>query len=140
MPTLSNAMDVGDPSNLERIRWLYRDDVAALGRDVRAVSTDDADTRTCIAEVYERTGYVLDPHTAVAWSAARRTPGGGGGPVVVLATAHPAKFPEVVEEATGVEPELPDALARRVAGVEQVVPLPAAGGALRELLLAEVAS
>ncbi len=58
----------------------------------------------------------------------------------MLSTAHPAKFPEVVEEATGVAPELPDALARRIAGVEQVVPLPADGAALRELLLAEVAS
>ena len=139
-PTVSNAMDVGDPSNLERIRWLYSDDVAAVRRDVQALSTGDADTRACIAEAYDRSGYLMDPHTAVAWSAMRRSGREGRGPVVVLSTAHPAKFPEVVEEATGVVPELPDALARRVAGVEQVVPLPAAGAALRELLLAEVAS
>jgi len=140
IPTLSNAMDVGAPSNLERIRWLYRDDVEALRRDVRAAVTDDADTRARIAEVHARTGYVLDPHTAVAWSAAERIAKGSGSPVVVLSTAHPAKFPEVVEEATGVPPELPAGLARRMAGVEEVVSLPASGAALRELLLAEVAS
>lgn len=139
-PTLSNAMDVGDPSNLERIRWLYRDDVDALRRDVRAVSIDDAGTRACIAKVYGRTGYVLDPHTAVAWSASRRAASDRGGPVVVLSTAHPAKFPEVVAEATGVAPALPEALARRIAEAERIVPLPATGAALRELLLAEAAA
>jgi threonine synthase len=138
--TLSNAMDVGDPSNLERIRWFYRDDVGALRRDVRAVSTDDADTRACIAEVHERTGYVMDPHTAVAWSAMRRVGANEGGPVVVLSTAHPAKFPDVVEQATGVAPELPEALARRLGGKEVMVSLPVDGVALRELLAAELPS
>lgn len=138
IPTLSNAMDVGAPSNLERIRWLYRDDAAALPRDVRVASTDDETTRARIAEVHARTGYVLDPHTAVAWSAMERTAAAQGGPVVVLSTAHPAKFPEVVEEATGKAPTLPEALARRMSGMEEIVSLPASGAALRELLLAEV--
>jgi len=137
--TLSNAMDVGDPSNLERIRWLYRGDVGALGREVRAISTDDARTRSCIAEVHARTRYVLDPHTAVGWAGMEAVPTAGDGPRVLLSTAHPAKFPEVVERATGLELALPEALAARMAGTEHVVHISAEGSALREVLLEEVA-
>lgn len=136
-PSLSNAMDVGSPSNLERIRWLYGDDVEALGRDVRAVSVTDDDTLACIADVHRRTGYLVDPHTAVAWLAMERTRGGPGAPRVVLATAHPAKFPEVVERATGVAVPLPEALAERLSGPEHARRLPADGAALRGLLLQE---
>jgi threonine synthase len=99
--TLANAMDVGDPSNLERIRWLYREDLRRLGEDVTAVSLDDDVTRACIASVFARTGYVLDPHTAVGYAAHEAVEAEPGTPTVVLATAHPAKFPEVVEEAIG---------------------------------------
>jgi len=122
--TASNAMDVGDPSNLERIRWLYGDDVEALRADVTGVAVDDKMTKATIADVFQRTGYVLDPHTAVGYRAALEFRGGpqaqqaggsaGGGPVVVLATAHPAKFPEVVEEATGQPVPVPDTLAQRM--------------------------
>jgi threonine synthase len=111
VPTFSSAMDVGDPSNLERIRWLYRDDPAALRRDVSAVSVSDDETRVCIAEVYARTGYVLDPHTAVGVRALDCIGGQGAGPTVVLATAHPAKFPDVVEEAIGRPVPLPEGIA-----------------------------
>ena len=78
--SFSNAMDVGDPSNLERIRWLYEDDAAALRADVRAVSVSDEDTLSCIREVHRRTGYLLDPHTAVAWRAMERASGPETGP------------------------------------------------------------
>jgi len=137
--TLSNAMDVGDPSNLERIRWLYGGDVGALAGDVRATSTDDAHTSSCIAEVHARTGYVLDPHTAVGWAGMEDATRAGAGPRVLLSTAHPAKFPEVVERATGLQLALPDALAARMAGTEQVVHIPVEGSALGEVLLEEVA-
>lgn len=110
IPTSSNAMDVGNPSNLERIRWLYRDDPSAVGRDVLGVSVSDEDTRACIADVYERTGYVVDPHTAVGMWALESVPRIDG-PSVVLATAHPAKFPEVVEEAIGRAVPLPKGIA-----------------------------
>ena len=110
IPTISSAMDVGRPSNLERIRWLFRDDPDRLGRVVRVTSVDDAETRHCIADVYERTGYVLDPHSAVAYRAADRHHDRDAAPAVVLATAHPAKFPEVVESAIGRTVEPPDGL------------------------------
>jgi threonine synthase len=109
--TFSSAMDVGDPSNLERIRWLYRDDMEALRRDVRTISVSDEDTKACIGDVYRRTGYMLDPHSAVGVAAHERVAGEGGSPSVVLATAHPAKFPEVVEEAIGRTVPLPPGIA-----------------------------
>ncbi|MSR20535.1 MAG: threonine synthase [Gemmatimonadetes bacterium] len=111
IPTSSNAMDVGDPSNLERIRWLYRDDPARLQRDVTGVSVTDAETSACIADVYASRGYMLDPHSAVGVCAHRRFPDAGRGPSVVLATAHPAKFPDVVEKAIGRSVPLPPGIA-----------------------------
>ena len=137
IPTLSNAMDVGAPSNLERIRWLYGDDVGRLGRDVRGTAVTDEETRACIARVHERTGYVLDPHGAVAWEAMERMRRAGDGPHVVLATAHPCKFPDVVEEVIGRPVPVPAALAHRMEGPERVIPLPAEQGALRDHLLAK---
>lgn len=108
--TLANAMDVGDPSNLARIRWLYGDDLEALRRDVEAVAFDDDAIRRGLAEAREATGRVLDPHTVVGWLAWRELRGDLPGPAVLLATAHPAKFAEVVEPVLGEEPPLPAAL------------------------------
>lgn len=104
--TVSNAMDVGDPSNLERIRWLYDGDDEALRAHVRGVWITDDETVSTIEHVHRRSGYVMDPHTAVAYAAASRHDGVSA-PVVVLATAHPAKFPDVVEDAIGEPVEIP---------------------------------
>jgi threonine synthase len=136
MPSLSNAMDVGDPSNLERIRWMYGDDIARLRGDVRGVACDDDETRTCIGEVYRRTRRLLDPHTAVAWSAMEKASASGvrASPWVVLATAHPAKFPEVVEEATGASAPPPVVLSETRQRPERMVRLDVDDRALAELL------
>jgi threonine synthase len=130
VPTFSSAMDVGDPSNVERVRWLYRDDPAAMARDVSAVSVSDDETRECISEVFRRTGYVLDPHTAVGVRAHGRCRIGSGTPSVVLATAHPAKFPEVVEEAIGREVPLPPGIASVMEAQEHMEDITADLGAL----------
>lgn len=111
IPTSSSAMDVGNPSNLERMGWLYRDDPSGMVRDVTAVSVGDDETRACIADVFQRTGYMLDPHTAVGVRAHGLRPAERGTRTVVLATAHPAKFPEVVEEAIGRPVPLPPGIA-----------------------------
>src|SRR5690606_22812800 len=120
--TVSNAMDVGDPSNLERIRWLYRNEENRLRRDVTGISVTDETTAACIADVHARTGYVLDPHTAVAYHAAVRHRDGRSfaEPAVVLATAHPAKFPDVVERAIGRDIPLPEGLASAMTRPEHV--------------------
>jgi threonine synthase len=134
IPTHSNAMDVGDPSNLERVRWLYRDDPSRLRRDVTGLSVTDEETSRCIAEVYARTGYVLDPHTAVGVRAYERAAERGGGPTVVLATAHPAKFPDVVEKAIGREVELPPGIAGVMEAEEHMQDIAADLGALAAAL------
>ena len=87
-----------------------------------------------IADLYQRTGYLADPHTAVGIGAARRRCGGdpdGRAPVVCMATAHPAKFPDAVEQATGVRPALPDHLADLFDRPERYDVLPADVAAVR---------
>lgn len=130
IPTYSNAMDVGDPSNIERIRWLYRDDPARLRREVSGVSVTDAETSATIAEVYARTGYMLDPHGAVGVRAHQRCADPGRGPSVVLATAHPAKFPDVVEKAIGRSVPLPPGIASVMSAEEHMQHIAADLGAL----------
>lgn len=109
-PTISSAMDVGTPSNLERIRALYRD-VDALRRDVAGFGFDDDATRATIADVDRMHGYLVDPHTAVGLLGLARVRERGQCRGVVLSTAHPAKFPEVVEPIVGRKVPPPQALA-----------------------------
>ncbi|HMB67952.1 MAG TPA: threonine synthase, partial [bacterium] len=99
--TISNAMDVGDPSNFDRILDLYGGDADAIRRDLRGSRHDDDETRAAIRDVHARTGYVMDPHTAVGYLGLRAVPRSGGGPDVLLSTAHPAKFRESVEPVIG---------------------------------------
>lgn len=109
--TLSNAMDVGAPSNFERLDALLERD--QMRRLIRGASVSDDATSSSMRRVYDATGYVADPHTAVGLEAVRRArrEGRAEGPVVVLSTAHPSKFPEIVEHAIGIIPEMPDRLA-----------------------------
>ena len=110
--TIANAMDVGAPSNFERIQWLYGNDHGAIRRDMAGAVFDDQSVRRAIADVYRKHGYLMDPHGAIGWLALneamatqpRDVPG------VFLATAHPAKFREVVEPVIGERVELPPAL------------------------------
>lgn len=142
-PTVSNAMDVADPSNLERIRWLYGNDRSRLREHVSAVSVDDQATSRCIEDVHRRTGYVLDPHGAVAWAAMERAREAlrrsgtdpASRPWVVLATAHPWKFPDVVEAATGVSVDPPPGIATPSGTDERMHSIQATHQALKDLLL-----
>jgi|GEM_PF-3439806 len=114
--TYSNAMDVGNPSNLARLQFLYNNDVQHLRQDIDAVSISDEETLQEICATYETTSYILDPHTAVGVAAARRAMEwmSDAPPIIVAATAHPAKFPDVVEKAIGVEVPLPATLQEAV--------------------------
>jgi threonine synthase len=109
-PTISNAMDVGDPSNLPRLIELHGHALDALRANVVGLSIGEAETRRTIREVYRDAGYLLDPHSAVGVAAARRarTDLRERRPVIALATAHPAKFGGVIREELGVGPEMPD--------------------------------
>ncbi|HEY7789997.1 MAG TPA: threonine synthase [Vicinamibacterales bacterium] len=134
--TIANAMDVGSPSNFERIRALYRDDVAALRADVEGSAHQDDEVRAAIGDVFQRTGYVLDPHSAIGYLGLRpalaREPGAVG---VVMATAHPAKFAEVVEPAIGRTIEIPERLRACLERPRRVKALAVSADALGEILL-----
>lgn len=108
--TDSNAMDVGAPSNFERLTHLFPEDLAER---VWGTSVGDDVTSATLREVYDATGYLACPHTAVGLEGARRYRAASGdtGAAIVLATAHPAKFPDVVERATGSAPLAPPRLA-----------------------------
>lgn len=109
--TYSNAMDVGVPSNFERLRVLL--DPGAMRTLVTGECVTDDETLQSMRRVYDEVGYVTDPHTAVGLEAVRRHRREfGRAPVVVLSTAHPAKFPDVVERALGFEPAVPSTLTR----------------------------
>ncbi len=114
--TLSNAMDVGNPSNFARIRTLYGDDLESLRRDVKGLRIEDEETLRTIQRVDQEHGYILDPHTAVGLRALEKALSNEPSTTVgiVLATAHPAKFLEVVEPALGRRLPLPKQLADRL--------------------------
>jgi threonine synthase len=113
--TLSSAMDVGDPSNLERLLALFPDP-AALRSALRAVSIDDESTRERIRIDYRRYGRPWCPHTAVAAEAYQRLAPNerARGRWVLVATAHPAKFREIVEPLIGAALTMPQNLSRLV--------------------------
>jgi threonine synthase len=100
--TVANAMDVGAPSNFERIRALYDDDLDRMREDLAGAAFDDTTVVAEIGRVYREHKYLLDPHGAIAWLGLQQrlaqSPRATG---VFLATAHPAKFREVVEPAIG---------------------------------------
>jgi len=131
VPTIANAMDVGNPSNFERMLWLYGNNLDAMRADVAASRHSDDEVRATIKRVYEARGYLLDPHSAIAYlgltqyrdregRAARDRQAG-----VFLATAHPAKFGETVEPIIGRKIEMPAPLAEALSRPPAILRLPA---------------
>jgi threonine synthase len=135
-PTLSPSMDIQVSSNFERLLFEMNgrdggitteqlERFRAIGRlevesdqraefiegSFRAIAIDDRATLREIERVHADTGWLIDPHTATGTAAARALAGSSNSPIVTLGTAHPAKFPDAVERATGVWPQLPDHLA-----------------------------
>ena len=108
--TISNAMDVGDPSNFARLAALHDGSWERLRENVAGYRVTEDETRAAIRRVHDASGYVLDPHGAVGVAAAWRyqEDTGEAAPIVSLATAHPAKFGAVIREELGFEPELPE--------------------------------
>jgi threonine synthase len=112
--TYSNAMDVGNPNNFPRLLDLCRNRLENVQREIWGHSANDEDTLEEMHLVWDRYRYISDPHTAVgisAWEAYRKEhaePSQG----LVLATAHPAKFAEVVQKAIGIAPPQPSRLAQ----------------------------
>ncbi len=123
---ISSAMNVGHPSNLARLVALYggvmdeqgnireMPDMQAMNRDLTAISVNDDETKRCIAHAWHQHRLLLEPHGAVGWAGLDHYAGkpqhDGKGLYVVLETAHPAKFPEHIQEILGFDPELPSSL------------------------------
>jgi threonine synthase len=130
-PTLASAMDVGDPSNMERLRWLYGDD-ASLRKGLSAYSVSDPEIRSTIRSEAASVGYVWCPHGATAahvyGKIVRARPDEHW---ILVATAHPAKFNDIVEPLLGRPVPVPAALARLLELPRREEDLPAALDALR---------
>jgi threonine synthase len=119
--TSANAMDVGNPSNLERLQWFYDGDLGAMRKTISTASHTDEEVRVAIAELFKKYSYVADPHTAIGYLGCSKTMNS-----LFLSTAHPAKFREVVEPVIGKPVPLPDSLAETLARkkvVERIAPV-----------------
>lgn len=134
--TLANAMDVGAPSNFERLRFLYRDD-ADLRAAVRAEAVEDAAISEAIRTGPQRHGVVACPHTAAGLHVLQQfREAGDQRHWAVAATAHPAKFESIVEPLVGHTVEPPPALAATLARPASAVPLAVDYELFRSLLQA----
>jgi threonine synthase len=110
--SLSNAMDVGDPSNFVRVLALFNSEFESLKNTMSSESISDEETGDAIRKIFHDYRYLADPHGAVGWLALKRWldvhPGQEG---IFLETAHPVKFPEVVEKYSGQSVKIPDSVA-----------------------------
>ncbi len=117
--TISNAMDVGDPSNFIRIRHLFQNDHRLLRHMLSSYSFTDVETKTAMKTIYENTDYISDPHGAVGYLGLKKyqseNPNTYG---IFLETAHPVKFLDVVEDTLGISPEIPPQI-QKVLGKEK---------------------
>ncbi len=117
--TISNAMDVGDPSNFIRIQHLYQGNLETLRENLSSYSFSDEETREAMKKIHAQSGYVMDPHGAVGYLGLKEyqkdysdTYG------IFLETAHPVKFLDVVEHTLGLSPEIPPQI-QKVMGREK---------------------
>ena len=106
--TISNAMDVGNPSNFIRIQELFNNDLEALKSAFSSYSFSDDETRATMKQIYENSGYVADPHGAVGYLGLKKHGLKENEFGVFLETAHPVKFLDVVEETLPVKVEIPE--------------------------------
>ncbi len=141
--TLATAMDCGNPSNFERMLWLFGGSRDAMRHAIGGSRHADSEVRGTIARVYAERGYLLDPHSAIGYLGAAREierdgrrglEGHGTRVAVFLATAHPAKFSEIVEPIIGRKLDLPAPLAHALAQPKQLFHMPARLDALRDVL------
>ena len=134
--TLANAMDVGDPSNFARVYDLYGGSHERITEYIGGSTYTDTQIRETMAECYQSTGYLLDPHGACGYRALSELlqPGETG---VFCETAHPAKFKEKVDEIVGIDTEIPPRLAAFMRGTKQSIPLSKKFGDFKAFLLRE---
>ena len=111
-PTISNAMDVSDPSNFVRIQKIFNNDIQKIKKIIKAYSFNDNQIREAIKDVYKRNNYLMDPHSAIGYLGIKsylsnHSTNSSG---IFLSTAHPIKFKEQVEKSIGKEIPMPSRL------------------------------
>ena len=111
-PTISNAMDVSDPSNFVRIQKIFNNDIQKIKKIIKAYSFNDDQTREAIKDIYNRNNYLMDPHSAIGYLGIKsylsnHSTNASG---IFLSTAHPIKFKEQVEKSIGKEISIPSRL------------------------------
>jgi threonine synthase len=136
VPTLSNAMDVGDPSNFIRLLEIFDNNEQSVRKEITGYSVNDAATLSTMQKIYQAYRYVADPHGAVAINALEQYldehPGEQG---IFLATAHPVKFPDVIRRALGIDSALPDSAGELFGKQSVYIPLSADFPAFKSWLL-----
>ncbi|MDQ6608536.1 MAG: threonine synthase, partial [Bacteroidota bacterium] len=134
--TLSNAMDVGDPSNFTRVLQLFDNEIDSLKKLVTAFSISDAETKQTIKELFTHQAYLTDPHGAVGYKALEEWlmlhPGQKG---YFLETAHPVKFYDVVEPIIEEKIKLPSAIQSMLSKRKQVLTMKPGADQLKKYLL-----
>ncbi len=134
--SLSNAMDVGDPSNFVRVLALFNSELEPLKKIMSSESISDEETGDAIRTLYNRYGYLSDPHGAVGWLALNRwlekNPQDEG---FFLETAHPVKFPDTVEKFSGVPVQIPEAVRYLFSKKKTALKMPVDYQVFREYLL-----
>ncbi|MEM8846341.1 MAG: threonine synthase [Bacteroidota bacterium] len=122
--TISNAMDVGDPSNFVRIRHLYGNNFEKLQENLSSYSFTDGKTKEAMAHLYKAYNYVADPHGAVGYlglkTYQKEHPNAHG---IFLETAHPVKFLDVVRNTLGIEPEIPPQIEKVLHKKKEALPI-----------------
>ncbi|MBN2424893.1 MAG: threonine synthase [Calditrichaceae bacterium] len=138
--TLSNAMDVGDPSNFSRILALYNQNFSSISDNITGYSISDQQTIETIKEVYKSLKYIVDPHGAVGYEALKkyREETGLVQKAVFLETAHPGKFAEIVENTLEIKIDLPESLALCMKKEKMAVFSPPDFNPFREILISHI--
>jgi threonine synthase len=136
IPTLSNAMDVGNPSNFIRILEIFKNIFPDLEKKLSAISITDKETTDTISSVFKQHNYTLDPHGAVGFLALKRHldehPESKG---IFLETAHPVKFPDAVEQYTGIKPGVPPSMKDIMNNKKISIKMKAGYGELKDYLM-----
>ena len=125
LPTISNAMDVGNPSNFIRIQKIYNNDIFKMKKDVSGFRFSDSETRKAMKEIYEAAGYVADPHGAVGYLGLKAYLENQNENLygVFLETAHPVKFDEEVTKIQKFEVEVPERLKATLSQKKVSIPI-----------------
>ncbi len=136
--TLSNAMDVGDPSNFVRVLEIFHNEFPRLKETLSAASVSDEETAATMKRVYEETGYVLDPHGAVGYKAlAEHLVGHPDRSGIFLETAHPVKF-DSVKEILGTFGDVPEAMGELEGKQKVSIEVPAGYDSVKEIILSKL--